>query len=76
MCAGSGGWSPGGGTESPQLYDMAADPGETKNLAAARPEVVTRLTKLLETFVADGRSTPGEKQKNDVDVKIHKPAKK
>lgn len=70
LCAGSGGWSPGGGTESPQLYDMAADPGETKNLAATRPEVVTRLTKLLETFVADGRSTPGEKQKNDVDVKI------
>jgi arylsulfatase A len=76
LCAGSGGWSPGGGTESPQLYDMDADPGETKNLAATRPEVVTRLTSLLETFVADGRSTPGEKQKNDVDVKIHKPAKK
>jgi arylsulfatase A len=76
LCAGSGGWSPGGGTESPQLYDMDADPGETKNLAATRPEVVTRLTSLLESFVADGRSTPGEKQKNDVDVKIHKPAKK
>ncbi|MDX2036283.1 MAG: arylsulfatase [Isosphaeraceae bacterium] len=76
LCAGSGGWSKGGGTESPQLYDMAADPGETKNLAAARPEVVTRLTNLLESFVSEGRSTPGETQKNDVDVKIHKPAKK
>jgi arylsulfatase A-like enzyme len=71
-----GGWSPGGGTESPQLYDMASDPGETKNFTATRPEVVTRLTNLLETFVADGRSTRGEKQKNDVDVKIHKSAKK
>lgn len=76
LCAGSGGWSTGGGTESPQLYEMASDPGESRNLAAARPEVVTRLTRLLETFVADGRSTPGEKQKNDVDVRIHKPAKK
>jgi arylsulfatase A len=76
LCGGSGGWSTGGGTESPQLYDMAADPGETKNLTAAQPEVVTRLTKLLEMFVTDGRSTPGEKQMNDTDVKIHKPLKK
>lgn len=73
LCAGSGGWSAGGGTESPQLYDMASDPGETRNLAAAQPEVVARLTGLLETFVADGRSTPGEKQKNDADVRIRKP---
>ena len=76
LCAGSGGWSTGGRTESPQLYDMAADPGESKNLASTQPEVVTRLTQRLESFVADGRSNPGEKQKNDVDVKIHKPAKK
>jgi hypothetical protein len=30
----------------------------------------------MEKLVADGRSTPGERQKNDVDVKIHKPAPK
>ena len=28
------------------------------------PEIVARLTKLLEKYVADGRSTPGAPQKN------------
>lgn len=70
LCAGSGGWSKGGGTESPQLYDMMADPGESKNQAVAMPEVVARLTELLERYVANGRSTPGAKQANDVVVKF------
>jgi arylsulfatase A-like enzyme/dienelactone hydrolase len=74
LCGGSGGWSKGE-TEAPQLYDLVADPGETRNRAADEPEVVTRLTKLLESYVADGRSTPGEKQKNDVAVQILKKAK-
>ncbi|HEX7899882.1 MAG TPA: arylsulfatase [Planctomycetota bacterium] len=30
-----------------QLYDLAADPGETKNLYAEKPEVVARLSALL-----------------------------
>jgi len=68
LCAGSGGWSKGGGTESPQLYDMAADPGETTNVAAANPEVVARLTAALDRIVAEGRSTPGARQANDVAV--------
>jgi arylsulfatase A len=76
LCAGSGGWSKGGGTDAPQLYDMAADPGETRNRAADQPDVVARLTKLLESYVADGRSTPGEKQQNDVAVQIAKKPKK
>ncbi len=76
LCAGSGGWSKGGGAASPQLYDMAADPGETRNLAASEAEVVARLTKRLESYVADGRSTPGEKQKNDANVVLVKPASK
>jgi arylsulfatase A-like enzyme len=75
LCAGSGGWSKGT-TESPQLYDMTADPGETTNRAAAETETVARLTKLLESYVADGRSTPGEKLKNDVAVTIQKSGKK
>jgi arylsulfatase A-like enzyme len=32
-----------------QLYDLDADPGETKNLWREHPDVVERLTKLLET---------------------------
>jgi arylsulfatase A-like enzyme len=70
LCVGSGGWSKGGGSDAPQLYDIVSDPGETRNRATDHPEVVARLAKLLETYVADGRSTPGEKQKNDVNVVI------
>ena len=69
LCAGSGGWSKGGGPESPQLYDVVADPGETKNLAAAKTDVVSDLTARLEKIVTEGRSTPGPKQANDVPVK-------
>lgn len=70
LCAGSGGWSKGGGDASPQLYDMHVDPGETNNLAAAQPEVVQQLIRLLESYVANGRSTPGPQQHNDVKVRI------
>ena len=76
LCAGSGGWSKGGGPESPQLYDMAADVGETKNLASQKPEFVARLRKLLESYVANGRSTPGASQTNDAKIELHKPAGK
>ena len=75
LCAGSGGWSAGGGGASPQLYDMSKDSGETNNVASSNPEVVARLTKLLEQYVAAGRSTPGAKQTNDVAVKIFKAKK-
>lgn len=34
-------------TPEPELYDVVADPGETKNLAASRPEDVARLHGLL-----------------------------
>ncbi len=72
LCAGSGGWSKGGGKDVPQLYDMVIDPGEKQNLANKYPDRVQVLTKLLETMIANGRSTPGKPQKNDVEVKIDK----
>ncbi|MEI8044701.1 MAG: arylsulfatase [Verrucomicrobiota bacterium] len=79
LCPGSGGWSAPNdkaattqGLPSVQLYNLADDPGETDNLQAARPEIVSRLTKLMEQYVADGRSTPGRKQDNDVAVKLTK----
>ncbi len=59
-----------------QLCDVSADIGETKNVKAEHPEVVNRLTKLLESYVTNGRSTPGAKQTNDADVKINKPDNK
>jgi arylsulfatase A len=54
-----------------QLYNLAGDLGETKNLAAAMPEKVAHMKALLETLITDGRSTPGAKQKNDVEVVRH-----
>jgi arylsulfatase A len=67
LCAGSGGWSRGN-DDSPQLYDMISDPGEAKNLAAEQSEMVADLTALLARQVAEGRSTPGPPQQNDVEV--------
>ena len=78
----SGKWKlilgPGSGATDgtkPHLYDLSADIGEKTDLAPKHPEEVKRLTELMEKFVADGRSTPGEKQKNDVTVQIVKKAK-
>jgi arylsulfatase A len=41
-----------------ELYRLAEDPGETRNLYAARPEVAARLSALLERLKRDARSTP------------------
>jgi arylsulfatase A-like enzyme len=55
-----------------QLYDLSSDPSETKNLSDAHPEIVKRLMALLEKQVADGRTTPGAAQTNDVPVQVIK----
>jgi arylsulfatase A-like enzyme len=66
---GSGGWGKGGDQSQPvQLYNLADDLGETKNLAAAMPEKVAEMNALLEKLITDGRSTPGAQQRNDVEV--------
>ncbi|MDD4873050.1 MAG: sulfatase-like hydrolase/transferase, partial [Kiritimatiellae bacterium] len=82
LCPGSGGWSKPrdaealkGGSPKVQLYDMSGDVGEKVNIQEQHTDVVERLTKLLEKFVTDGRSTPGVPQKNDVPITILKPIK-
>ena len=68
--AGSGGWS-AAGTLSPspvQLYDLAGDLGEANNRAAEWPGRVLHMHALLDDLVSRGRSTPGPKQTNDVDI--------
>lgn len=77
LCADSGGWSaprpdtPAAKDLPPlQLYDMTNDIGEKNNVQAEHPEIVARLTKLLEKYVADGRSTPGAPQANTTPVHI------
>jgi len=79
FCPDSGGWSapkPGSqeaqGLPPVQLYDMTKDVGERTNEYKEHPEIVTQLTKLLEKYVADGRSTPNATGSNDVPVKIRK----
>ena len=65
---GSGGWSKGRDEQAAQLYDLATDLGETRNLFAARPELVADLTSTMTQVVEKGRSTPGAPQQNDVPV--------
>ncbi len=76
LCPGSGGF--GGrpsdkaakeqGLPPMQLYDLRADPTETRNLQAEQPEKVKELTALLQRAIDNGRSTPGPSQKNDAEI--------
>jgi arylsulfatase A len=79
LCPDSGGWSAPkpGSTEAKklppiQLYNMAEDISERANTQKDHPEVVASLTKLVEKYVAEGRSTPGRPLSNDVAVVIWK----
>jgi arylsulfatase A len=69
---GSGGWSKGDDGKPSQLYNMADDRQEANNLVDEKPEIAAELPKLLETAVANGRTTPGPEQKNDANVVIRK----
>jgi arylsulfatase A len=55
-------------SEAGELFNLAADPAQKHNLYATEIARVKELTALMERYVADGRSTPGAKQKNDVEV--------
>lgn len=60
----------GGGTAKGkgQLYDLATDLGETKNLWDEKPELVAEMLGLMDKLVSEGRSNAGAAQKNDVAV--------
>ena len=47
-----------GNLPTPQLYDLNADPRETKNVAAAHPDVVAKYQARLEAIRTAGRSRP------------------
>ena len=76
LCPGSGGWSAPKPGEAPegappvQLYDLSQDVAETENVQDRHPEIVERLTALLQQYVDRGRSTPGKPQKNEGDTPI------
>jgi arylsulfatase A-like enzyme len=60
--------SKGGGKE---LYNLNSDLSETRDVAAEQPEVVQRLEKLMRQYIDNGRSTPGPRQKNGVDIQVN-----
>ncbi|MDP0491788.1 MAG: arylsulfatase [Verrucomicrobiota bacterium JB023] len=79
FCPGSGGWSAPNvasainkGEPREQLYDMSADKEESANLASENPAIAAALRKEMERLIANGRSTPGPPQKNDVRVVLEK----
>jgi len=72
FCPGSGGWSSPIPKEaskmdlpSLQLYNLSSDVAEKNNVSANHPKIVEKLTKLMRSYIENGRSTPGEKQEND-----------
>jgi arylsulfatase A-like enzyme len=71
LSPGSGGWSspkPGpeeNGLPKVQLYNMKTDIAETTNLYLKFPDKVAELKALMTKYVREGRSTPGQAQKND-----------
>ena len=71
FCPGSGGWSDPkpdakgiGSLPQFQLYNLKDDPGEQNNLYKAHPDKVNELKELMASYIANGRSTPGERQAN------------
>ncbi len=69
LAPGSGGKGKHDPAQPAQLYNLAEDLGETKNLAAEQPERVAQMQALLEKLITGGRSTRGATQANDVEVK-------
>ena len=63
-------------TGTNELYNLQEDRAETNDLSAANPEIVVRMTKLMQAYIDKGRSTPGVPQKNDVKVDLSQPGAK
>jgi len=75
FCPGSGGWSHPtteeieAGTFPPvQLFNLTEDNEETTNVAKQFPDVVEGLKKLMDSYVKNGRSTPGAPQQNEGEI--------
>ncbi|MEY4005544.1 MAG: hypothetical protein RLZZ221_1640 [Verrucomicrobiota bacterium] len=50
------------GVAAVELFNLAADPGEKNNLAAANPEVVAKLRARIETYTHDAVPPKAEAQ--------------
>ncbi|QDU20956.1 sulfatase family protein [Urbifossiella limnaea] len=54
--------------EPGELFNLATDPSQKHNRYAAEPAKVNELAVLMARYVSEGRSTPGPRQRNDVDI--------
>jgi arylsulfatase A-like enzyme len=50
-----------------ELFDLAADPGETRDVAAREPEVAAELTGLLASWMRDAEAEPGTSRERVID---------
>lgn len=48
-----------------ELYNLAADPAEQKNVIKDAPEIAEQLEKQITDIICNGRTTPGTPQSND-----------
>ena len=55
-----------------ELYNLQNDLSETKDISEANPDVVKRLTTLMNRYIAEGRSTLGAPQKNEANMSVDK----
>jgi len=55
-------------SEVGELFNLASDPMQKQNRYATESAKVKELAKLMEHYVTEGRSTPGPKQKNDLEI--------
>jgi arylsulfatase A-like enzyme len=55
-----------------ELYNLQNDLSEIKDIVEANSDVVKRLTILMHKYIAEGRSTLGAPQKNDVEMSVDK----
>lgn len=53
-----------------ELYNLQNDLSEKNNVAEANPDVVMRLTTLMQKYIVEGRSTAGASQKNEADISV------
>lgn len=54
--------------EAGELFNLAKDPTQKDNRYKFEPEKVKELSALMERYVSEGRSTPGPRQMNDVEI--------